>query len=206
MLPEDQLRAALLTLPSITVPGPWARVVDYAALQGPTPGAPTGTPAQSLWSGGSLRSGGRFTPPGAFEALYLALDLITALIEAGEIFLTSEGPPLLPAAVPKAYFRVEGILTDVLDLTDPSVRAGAGTSPQELTGTWRYRQSHGELAPTQILGRLAYESGRFKGLQSISAKNSNTGRVLVVFTDRLGPPPSFIEVRDPAGYLTKRLP
>ena len=100
---------------------------------------------------------------------------------------------------------VKGVLLNVLDLTDRDVQARLGTSLQELTGAWRPMQTRGELAPTQMLGQLAYESNRFMGLRSSSAANTDHGHILVVFTGRLRSP-SGIEVYDPTGRLTQRLP
>jgi len=205
MHPEERLRAALNEAPRIAAHGPWYRYLDSAALQGPPPGAPAGAPPTPLWAGGPLRLGGRFTPPGAFEALYLATDTITAQLEAEALFLDSMGMPVPVLIPPMTGYSTHGIIVDVLDLTDRAIQANLGTSLQELTGNWEISQTRGEVAPTQLLGRVAYESARFSGLLAVSAKNPAAGRVLVVFPGRLAEP-SHIEMYDPSGRLAQRLP
>jgi hypothetical protein len=87
---------------------------------------------------------------------------------------------------------------------DPEVQAAVGTNPQELTGAWRQIQALGRLAPTQILGRQCYLSGRFEAIRYPSSKNVD-GVCVGVFTDRLRSP-AMIRVLDTHGRLAQRLP
>jgi len=65
----------------------------------------------------------------------------------------------------------------------------------------------GEAIPTQILGQLAYESGRIVAIRYMSTKNPNGGQNIVVLTDRLSiNTGNFVEVFDPTGVLAERLP
>lgn len=114
---------------------------------------------------------------------------------------------VVPPAIWRVFFPVQGMLTGVLDLADPVIQGGLGTSLYELTGDWRLMQSMGQMAPTQELGRLAYESGRIVALQYISTKNPEGGRNIVVFTDRLAVhPANRISVADPSTGLVHELP
>src|SRR5947209_2323220 len=70
---------------------------------------------------------------------------------------------------PQVLMTVDGVLTDVLDLTNPSTQTALGTSHQELTGPWLVQQSsylagQGRLPPTQVLGQQAFAAGRLVGL------------------------------------------
>lgn len=71
----------------------------------------------------------------------------------------------------------------VLDLTDAEVRERLDTSLQELTGDWQFSNEQGEDAPTQRLGRAAFESGRFDALRAPSKLRPGEANLLV-FVDR----------------------
>jgi RES domain-containing protein len=154
MLRYPALAAAVASLPRITIHGPWARSIEYALLQGPAPGRPPGSPPEPLWPGGSPASGARFTPVGSFPTLYLASDPITAQIETGSIFIHPRLGSLPLVIDPVVTFAVDGVVTDVVDLHDPSVQSSIGTTLSELTGSWRLKSP----APTQELGRAAHAS------------------------------------------------
>jgi len=126
------------------------------------------------------------------------------MAEAGEILVMSDGSIVTLPVGNKVHYRVEGVLTQVLDLTDLGIQARIGTTRQELTGAWLPMQTTGEVVPAQLRGRLAYESGRFTGLMSISSKNQ-AGTIIMAFRDRLTAP-NYLEVQDPTGYIAQRLP
>lgn len=108
---------------------------------------------------------------------------------------------------PWVVLSVDGVLTNVLDLSNPVIRNRIESSLAELTGDWLYSQEIGETPPTQLLGRVAYESGAFVGLLYASARDPRRGRNIAVFADRLRDfPPSYLEVIDPSGRLNQRLP
>ena len=152
-------------------------------------------------------TGARFTPLGGFKSIYLASDPVTALHEARAIF--GKGTIRTP---PWTVFAVEGAMHRVLDLTDADVQKRLGTNRQELTGRWRPMQGkhqigEGDLPPTQLLGKAAYEMGTIFGIRYCSAENDETGVNLVVFADRLTPGgPNFLKVFDPSGLLRQELP
>jgi RES domain-containing protein len=153
-----------------------------------------------------VQIGGRFTPKGGFPTIYLASDLPAAYGEV-EGVLAAPGIPVRFAAHPPLLFvAVEGLLADVLDLTDTDVQASLNTSHQELTGDWRYLQFGDRLAPTQQLGKIAYESGRFVAVLAPSAKHP-ASQIVAVFFDRLVPAGgSRLQVLDPHRFFSQRLP
>jgi RES domain-containing protein len=89
MLADPELRRALAAGPLIEITGPWVRAIDARLLTASPPGAPAGSPPQPLWGGGARMYGGRFTPKGSFDTLYLSSDLITVGLEIGAVFGTS---------------------------------------------------------------------------------------------------------------------
>jgi hypothetical protein len=117
-----RLRKVLLTLPRITIHGLWSRAIGFDLLKGPPPGAPVGSLPQPLWPGGSALSGARFTPKGGFNSLYLYLadDPVTALHEVVSVFSPRMGPPVTIKTSPWVVAAVDGVLFNVVDLTEPA--------------------------------------------------------------------------------------
>src|ERR1700735_5643661 len=65
---------------------------------------------------GSLLTGGRWTPPGAFRAVYASRDEVTALVEARQQNLRMGVPTWM--ALPLVVTALEVDLEPILDLTD----------------------------------------------------------------------------------------
>lgn len=125
--------------------------------------------------------GARFTPRGAFGSIYLASDPVTALLETTAVFQHSHAPAFTLRTYPWTVFAVDGVVANIVDLTDPNVWPSLGTNLQELTGDWAYGQEqyllgHGPLPPTQMLGQAAYNGGVIAGMKYPSAKNMGKGR------------------------------
>lgn len=201
MLIDDELRRALAAVPLIEVAGPWVRAVDARQLTAPPPGAPAGSPPQPLWGGGARLFGGRFTPKGSFDTLYLASDLVTLGLEIGAVFGTAGA--VSPTKDPFTVVTVNGQLTAVLDLTSEPVRTVIGTTIQELTGPWRIEKE----PPTHRLARAAFDSKRICAVAAPSAKHAAGGIVTAIFVERVADfPPSHVESVDTTGRLSQRLP
>lgn len=199
MLPLLQLAAALHRAVLVSAHGPWSRAIGYRHLLGPPPGQ-TGPP-QPLWGGAAKIAGARFTPAGGFDSIYLAHDPITAFIEVSALILLPGGPVPVRSA-PWVVISVDGIVNNLLDLADPATLAALGTTAQEMTGTWAATPH----PPTQLVGQLAYDSGRIAGIKYASAKHPG-GINVAVFPDRLAiAAGNYLEVYDPHGHLAQRLP
>jgi RES domain-containing protein len=204
MLPEAELKVALGQITPITLHGPFSRCVAFQHLVSKSgPASPAGKP-KPLWGLGSATSGARFTPRGGFESVYLAEDPITALAEVAGVFMHPQVPAVALQTQPWVIMSIRGILVSVLDLTNSDVMARLGSNRQELTGAWRLAEAETGNAPTQMLGRACYESGRFDAIRYFSSKNSPTGVCVAVFSDRLTGA-AFIEVYDPNGNLVQRI-
>lgn len=202
MLLEHVLREVLSTIPLRTIAGPWSKAVAFRHLQGPPPDGEPGDPPQPLWPGGAPRYGARFTPRNSFGTIYVASDPETALREVAAIFQ----PAFTVASEPWVVLSVEGSLSGVLDLTDPVMQNGIGTSLQELTGVWRISAA-GQEPPTHKLARVAYEVERIVGIRYVSAKNPEQGTCIAVFVDRLvADQPSYLRTIDPYSHLAQRFP
>ena len=227
MLAERELRQALAALPALPLHGPFNRFVPFDAMVSPrslqflrasSPGITAGVDAQGepvfyvdlatppqrpLWGIGSIKNGGRYNKLETFEVIYLAEDPITALAEVNLVFRPNaalgkiKGPPMV-------HIAVEGILERILDLTLADSQSALATSHQELTGAWLWEQDKTGEAPTQRLGRVAFESGRLCGLRYPSSKNPG-GTCVAVFPDRLVGG-SYLEVFDPFDNLAQRIP
>jgi hypothetical protein len=202
MLPESELRQALATIALNTIVGPWTRAVSLAVAL-PSPPHP---PFNPLWPGGPRQNGARYVPPGTFDALHLASDPVTATAEAEAPLRGPSGRFLLPDRSPKIYFSLIGTVGGILDLTDAAIRAGLDLSAVDLTSDWQLLRLRGDPIPTQLLGRVAYESGRITGIRFTSIQNPLEGHNVVVMTDRLVAERDRIEVFDPSGFFSGHLP
>ena len=159
-----------------------------------------------MWPGGAARKGARFTPAAVagaagIDCLYLAEDELTPLHEIASV-LRPRGSPVPLLFEPQVLMTVDGVLSDVIDLTDAATQAALGTTYQELTGLWVLQQStylagQGPKPPTQVLGQEAFGSRAVVGLRYPSSKNVN-GVGLVVFTDRLVSGQPHVEGVQPA--------
>jgi RES domain-containing protein len=203
MLDAVALASALATVPFVSLGGPWHRAIDQEYLTKPPPGFPPGSPPQPLWPGGAKEKGGRFTPKGSFDTLYLCSDPTTAMLEVGAVFRPPKGPLISARRDPLTLTQAEGTLEAVLDLMNKDIQEALGTNEQELTGSWRTATN----PPTHILGTAVQACGRILAIRSYSAKNEGAGQIIAVFTDHLPRfPPSFVEMIDSSGKLAQRLP
>ena len=221
MLPDPQLAQALATVQRVSLHGPWYRTLAFDHLQGPPRGRPSGSPVEPLWPGGPRLRGARFTPKEtpatpvlvanrSFDSLYVASDVDTALLEVTGV-LRPPGSPLPLIFEPQVVMTVDGVLTDVIDLTDRVVQRALGTSRQELTGDWALQQAdyllgQASMPDTQRVGQQAEQIRTIVGLKFPSSKNVR-GFGVVVFTSRLAGGASFVELfNKPSRGLQQRLP
>lgn len=199
MLTREKLTGALSEATLVEVPGPWSRIVGFRHLLGPPPGL--SGPPQPLWGGAARLYGARFTPKGGFDSIYLASDPITALLEVQALVILPGGPLVLRTA-PWAIVSIDGLVSNVLDLTNPATLAALGTNEQEISSPWVTISN----PPTQLLAQEAWRSGAIAGIKYRSAKHPRDGLNLVVFPDRLSVSPNdYLEVYDPYGHLAQRI-
>lgn len=203
MISESELRSIFLGLTLTSKGGRWCRAIKSEYLwENPQP----------LWGNGTLQVGARFVPKGAFKSIHLASDPFTAFMEVEAVFQTGEGKVVWDADSPWTWVAVEVVVENVLDLANPEIWAHLQTSESELTGNWRNGEDHylrgeGSLPPTQLLGKVAYESQRVFGICYPSAKNTGRAVNLVVFPDRLQKGgASYLQALDRKGVLQMRLP
>jgi RES domain len=215
VLPYVDLVKALAGLTKRSIPGPWYRAVVFDHLLKPPPSSPPGSPAQALWPGGAQLKGARFTPkcpPAAgINCLYLATDELTPVVEVAGVYRPT-GSTVDLKFEPQVLMTVVGVLTSIVDLTQPAAQSKLGTSHAELTGEWLvpqddYLAGKGPMPPTQMLGQAAYDEGTILGLAYRSTKSSSGKLGLVIFTDRLAKALSYLELHNkPAGTLKQYLP
>jgi len=194
MLATPELETALTSARLIATHGPWTRAVMYRHL------ITRRARLRPLWGGAARVNGARFTPKDSFDSIYLAWDAVTAFAEVQALILLSIGR-MQALTPPWVVVTVNGVVSGVLDLTDPRILAHLGTNEQELTGSWEA----GTEPPTQRLGRAVFESGRIVGIKYPSVKDRG-GENLMVFPDRLSlTPTDYLEVYDPHGHLAQRI-
>lgn len=125
----------------------------------------------------SKLNGGRYNYRGAFEALYMAPDPITAVKEGSKNF-DFKFPP-------KAIITIEVEVRDIIDLENQETIKTLGITKSNLLKPWRESQDIFEdEAYTQVIGRLIYESNKFEGIRYPSAKVDGKYN-LMIFPDRL---------------------
>jgi hypothetical protein len=124
-------------------------------------------------------------------------------------------PPSSPTRLvfpPLVLLTVNGILTDILDVTDAGVQVALGTNLQELTGDWLteqedYLAGKAPMPPTQVLGQAAFDVGTICGIKFKSSKSVPDGIGILVYTDRLVPGRHELAVFNEAtGTLQQHLP
>jgi RES domain-containing protein len=131
---------------------------------------------------GSQLTGGRWTPPGAFLAVYASRDEATALDEARQQNLRQGVPPWM--ALPLVLTAIEVDLEPVLDLTDGRVRQSLRVSQGRMLGElWWLLQDRRQEALTQALGRLARDHGFVALLVPSAARPRGTN--VVIYPDRI---------------------
>jgi hypothetical protein len=104
--------------------------------------------------------------------------------------------PLLNAVTASSLaLQLRTRLERILDVTLPANQALLDTNNIDLTRSWEWPVAMGLPVPTQILGELAFASGKFQAIRFPSSKITDAIN-LVVFTERVVAP-SFQECTDP---------
>lgn len=201
ILAEPELRNALRDVPVTSVEGPFHRAVQARWLYAV---ASAGRVPNILSGVFAFRAGGRFNPPESFPATYVACDPLTAMAEAEAAFVRSGVITKVAPSRPYTVVPIDGTVHDVLDLTSSSVQDLLTATVTELIAPWRPYQLRKEEAPTQRLGRCAYESRRIQGILAPSNKRPG-GMCLVAFPERLRSP-SNLQVVDEERFLAEELP
>lgn len=138
--------------------------------------------------------GGRFNRPGQ-PALYLALDIVTAVLECAQ-GLGARLPP-----VTLCEYDID--CAPIADLTDAAARAAHHVAPDELACPWLSLQLRRRPVPSQLLAtRLAAAGLAGAIVPSFVPGADAAARNLVLW--RWGPdPPTRVAVHDPSGRLPR---
>jgi RES domain-containing protein len=143
---------------------------------------------------GAAVHGGRFNPKG-MPALYLSLDLMTAVREGNQGFAGKIEPCVLCA------YEVD--CEDVVDLGDDAGRATAGVAIEALACAWALLLLEGREPPSWRLARDLTAAGAAGAVVPSFARGSGPdSRNLVLW--RWGPVlPHRVTVHDPSGRLPR---
>lgn len=130
-------------------------------------------PAYDPLSGRGARiHGGRWNPPDSFAVLYLGLDRQTVVDEFERLVRRQRRDPA--DFLPRAFYRYELTLRNVLDLRDDEAMSAVGVSAAELRSD--------QLEPCQRVGLAAQHAGREAILVPSAA---GKGTVLALFLDAM---------------------
>lgn len=168
---DHQLRHALTSVPLAT----WSGLVHRSVA---------GRYIASLAAvRGSLKADNRYTRAGVCAALYTSHYPDLALLEVLQGSAFNEA---FPGAMPAMHITLSLSvnLARVLDLTNMNVQDALGTNLQELTGEWKAMNARGQEAPTQRLGRLAFETTVIDSIRYPSKIQPHRANLLL-FKDRL---------------------
>lgn len=153
---------------------------------------------------GALRSPGRYHIQGRFRALYASESPIAALKET-EFLLKSEREVVFKPAPPMVLFSLSYDLERTLDLGDRATLTALGLDREALFGFW-LRATPQDPSPTQELANTAYETG-VHALIAPTAVPPHEATNFVIFPDNLDPKgASWVQVSDPEGNYTSRIP
>ena len=194
-----RLADALSRLVGSTLVHTHSRVVTTATLLGMS-STGTGGPAvitrlspNLLFAGGPTLVGGRYTPIGGPEALYLGSSERVANAEwSSGLVELFPGRPLPP----KTVFQARVTIKRALDLSLEAIQIDLGTNDLELNSPWRSITD----PPTQVLGLAIHQIGLFSAIRYRSTKERR-GYCVAIFPDRLTAGES-VEVVDPAGHFS----
>ncbi len=149
---------------------------------------------QPISGRGAAITGGRFNVKGQ-QALYLALSPITALAECTQGFAQR----MLPLTL--CEYDID--CADIIDLTDPAMRAAEGVVFDDMACAWMTNQRAGKVAPSQALARVLIKKGYTGSLVPSfvpGIADGATNLVLWRWGDRVL---NRVEVYDPDGRLER---
>jgi RES domain-containing protein len=171
MLPQNALLSVLEAVTLEHFHGTAYRFIEHRHIE------------TALSAVGSLRRGGRYNVAGAFEALYLSDNPVTALHEIQAVVHT-DGRLTGVQGSPRLLLSIECKLDHVLDLAVETFYVKLGTTFQELMSPWLPFVGLTPAAPTQELGLAAYAAGRISALRAPSVRVPGATN-LIIFPDRL---------------------
>ena len=143
---------------------------------------------------GAAIHGGRFNPKGT-PALYVALDPMTAVMEAAQGFAQK----ILPCVLCTYEIDCE----DVIDLRTEADRQSKGVAEEDMASAWFAEAAAGREPPSWRLARNLIEGGAAGLLAPSYAKGARAGDANLVLWVWRGRLPYKVRVFDPSGRLPK---
>ena len=143
---------------------------------------------------GAAIHGGRFNQAGV-PALYLSLEIATAIKEANQGFAKKMDPLVL------CSYDVD--CADIVDLTDLIVRRDLRVTEADLAAPWFALKTAGEEPPQWALRRRLRPAGASGVLVPSFAPGADATDKNLVLWDWGPGPPHRVDVFDPSGRLPK---
>lgn len=147
-----------------------------------------------LSGAGAAIHGGRFNPKGT-PALYLSLDLVTAVREASQGLAARIEPCVL------CSYEVD--CDDIVDLRDKAARETAGVPFEDLACAWALLALERKPVPSQMLAARLMGDGKAGVLVPSFAVGSAADSFNLVLWTWGADLPHRVAVHDPSGRLPK---
>ena len=148
---------------------------------------------------GSCKTGGRYNKKGAFEILYAAADLETALLETGAVLRAPDGTLISVRRQPIVTITIDIELQNVVDLRDAAIRTQLGLSEGDLYVPWRDLVADGKSPVTQRIGNIA-RAAAIEALVVPSDKNRGKANLAIIDSDNNLLVGSTVDIYDPKGF------
>lgn len=147
-----------------------------------------------LSGAGAAVRGGRFNPAGV-EALYLSLDVVTAVKEANQGLVARIDPCVL------CTYEVD--CDDIEDLSTEAGRAAAGVEAADLGGAWLALAAAGRQPPSWDVARWLIKLGRAGAIVPSFAPGAQANDRNIVLWRWSADLPHRVRVFDPSGRLPR---
>jgi RES domain-containing protein len=129
---------------------------------------------------GSLRTGGRWNPPGEFGALYVSIDIDTAVAELCRQIIRDR--LRVTTLFPRMLMRFTLSLGHVLDVTHGPTAQAVGLSASEL-----FPESNTDEEQAYAVCRRVGREARSRGFEAIRYPSATgSGENFAIFADQLG--------------------
>ena len=152
---------------------------------------------EPLSAAGSIKTGGRYNPKGAFEVLYMAHQGDTVLREIRLVQDDASGAIVTIPTPPYILMTVHYEVSFAVDLCDSDVQTRLGITPDFLVQHWEIDDLKGKVPITHDLGRAARAAG-IEALIVPSARHPGYQNIAIIKDQLLTT--SFVRIHQPDGF------
>jgi RES domain-containing protein len=146
---------------------------------------------------GSIDTGGRYNPLGAFEVLYIGENPDTVTREVRMMVPDSSGRIVSVQKAPRIQMTINWGFQRIADLTDSAIRKRLRVTLKDLLAEWTDLVDAGIIPVTHVLGTAARDAS-IEALIVPSARHKGHKNMAVIYDCLLKG--SFVEIHDPSGF------